>query len=188
MRTKKLCTRCGKREATPGYAMCLNCRHAARVWSQKFRREHPECNRLYRQSHPECDAWMHMLYRCLPLGNPKCKDWPSYGGRGIRVCQRWIKYENFLADMGKRPGPGYSLERRNNSKGYRPSNCYWATRSQQERNKRSRLVSALDFGSFVFRSVNPSPLLTAMAFRKLTSALKSKAGKLMLASRGKIIQ
>jgi hypothetical protein len=74
-----------------------------------------------------------MRYRCQ---NPKDRAYKWYGARGIKVCERWEKFENFLADMGKRP-PGLSLERVDNNKGYEPSNCIWATWTQQMRNRRS---------------------------------------------------
>jgi hypothetical protein len=81
---------------------------------------------------PEHYTWRTMHARCK---NPNAASYPHYGGRGISVCIRWGKFENFLADMGPRPGPGYSLERKNTQQGYRPSNCRWATRSEQQKNK-----------------------------------------------------
>lgn len=70
----------------------------------------------------------------------RCKD-PAktkhYTDRGITVCERWLKFENFLADMGECPGPIYTLERKENSKGYELSNCVWATRKAQARNRTS---------------------------------------------------
>lgn len=85
-------------------------------------------------STPEFKIWTAMLQRCL---NPKSDVYRRYGGRGITVCKRWFKFENFIKDMGWRPTPDLSLERRNNNSHYTPANCYWATREQQENNKRT---------------------------------------------------
>ena len=86
---------------------------------------------------PEYYAWKGMIRRCTDKNN---KFYKNYGGRGIVVCREWMDVERFMADMGKRPD-GCSLERVDNDKGYCPSNCRWATRKEQERNKRSnRLV------------------------------------------------
>jgi hypothetical protein len=73
--------------------------------------------------------------------NPRSKDYPNYGGRGIFVCDRWrASFDDFLRDMGRRP-KGTTLERRDNNKGYAAENCYWATRAEQDANKRtSRLI------------------------------------------------
>lgn len=86
---------------------------------------------------PEYRVWHAMLERCT---QPQAKDYKDYGARGIKVCRRWFKFENFIADMGRRPtGQRYTLERSNNSKGYSAANCYWATYTEQARNKRSTL-------------------------------------------------
>lgn len=78
-------------------------------------------------------AWINMFSRCYNENSPQFKYW---GGRGIIVCYRWRKFENFFADMGEAP-PGLSLDRYPNNDGnYEPTNCRWATSSQQRHNQR----------------------------------------------------
>ena len=81
---------------------------------------------------PEHYIWRAMLARC---NNPKAGNYKYYGGKGIKVCKRWLKYENFIVDMGERPSSGHSLDRKNTDADYKPSNCKWSTRSEQQKNK-----------------------------------------------------
>jgi hypothetical protein len=78
------------------------------------------------------NSWSGMLQRCL---NPNNTRFRYYGGRGITVCQRWLIFENFLADMGERPA-GLSIDRKDNDGNYELGNCRWATQSQQVANRR----------------------------------------------------
>ncbi len=79
---------------------------------------------------PTYASWSSMLTRCT---NPNRSNYAYYGGRGIKVCERWIKFENFLADMGVRP-QGHTLGRIDNNSDYCQENCQWETHKQQMRN------------------------------------------------------
>lgn len=78
------------------------------------------------------NTWRAMIRRC---NNPEDKDYPRYGGKGITVCDRWLDYTVFAEDMGE-PPDGHTLDRVDNSGGYCPENCRWATLRQQNRNSR----------------------------------------------------
>ncbi len=88
-----------------------------------------------RASSVEYSTWWLMLDRCT---NPDSKEYKNYGGRGITVSQPWLEsVNNFIADMGSRPEGRYTLERRDNDKGYSAENCFWATYKEQSRNRRN---------------------------------------------------
>ncbi len=93
---------------------------------------------------PEYKTWQSMLQRCC---TPTANNYARYGGRGIRVCERWLMFEHFFSDMGPRPSPRHSIDRKNNDLGYwcgkceecvglgRLENCRWATAIQQQNNR-----------------------------------------------------
>lgn len=93
----------------------------------------PEAKRLYW-------VWADMLSRCR---NKNHKSYLDYGGRGITVCERWRSFQDFRSDMGERPAGGM-IERIRNSEGYGPNNCRWATRQEQNSNRRSCIYVVTD--------------------------------------------
>lgn len=97
-----------------------------------------------RRSHGHCEggksptylSWQEMKRRCL---NPKVVRFSHYGGRGILVCNKWLQFEGFLADMGIRP-KGKTIERLNNNGNYEPGNCAWGTIAEQSKNRSSTVL------------------------------------------------
>lgn len=90
---------------------------------------------------PAYRAWQGMIQRCHNPDNP---GYANYGGRGIKVCDRWKVFPNFYADMGARPGEGYSLDRIDNDRGYEPGNCRWTIADVQMNNMRRNRIIAHD--------------------------------------------
>ena len=83
-------------------------------------------------------CWNNMKYRCR---NPNAANFKYYGGRGIKVCDRWVaSYEDFLSDMGRKPSAAHSIDRIDVNGNYEPTNCRWATSSEQKRNQRRWLA------------------------------------------------
>jgi hypothetical protein len=92
----------------------------------------------------EYNLWKQMIQRCC---NPKCKAFKNYGGRGIRVCERWrTSFDAFFQDMGSRPDGGLTLERVNNDGHYEPSNVKWASRKEQIANTRVTRERRVELG------------------------------------------
>lgn len=80
--------------------------------------------------HPDYGIWKAMRERC---NNPRNKRYANYGGRGIKICDRWDDFSLFVLDMGERPA-GYSIERQDVNGNYCPENCVWIPLGEQSRN------------------------------------------------------
>lgn len=104
------------------------------------RRTHGESGPVGRGT-VEYRIWSGMVSRCTNTAN---RSYPRYGGRGIGVALCWRQYENFLADLGRRPSPAHSLDREDWNKGYAPGNVRWATREEQSRNRQDRRPLTVD--------------------------------------------
>jgi uncharacterized protein (DUF433 family) len=90
---------------------------------------------------PEYRTWRNMLNRCT---NPNVGKYELYGGRGIKVCEKWKKFEAFYADMGDKPSPKHSIGRIDNNGNYEPSNCRWESIDEQANNKSTNVFIEFD--------------------------------------------
>ena len=89
------------------------------------------------RNHPYAYSYVNMTQRC---NNPKATQYKDYGGRGITICDRWDSeggFLRFLEDMGEKPDPSYTLDRKDTNGNYEPSNCKWSSRSEQQFNRRN---------------------------------------------------
>jgi len=136
-----LCS-CGKRKSVKAFRLITgHTRSCGCLRSDTF----SEVNSTHREGSAskrskEYITWVNMVQRC---SNPNTKHYRNYGERGITVCHRWSKFENFLEDMGRRP-VGCSLDRIDVNAGYSPSNCRWATADQQINNQRKTVYINFD--------------------------------------------
>lgn len=140
-RRRYLCRcECGKERDVDGSSLRIGASHSCGCLTAEAvivrRTTHGDTSRAGgKKLPPEYIAWTSMKNRCT---NENCAHYGDYGGRGIEVCGQWMQsYEAFLAHVGRRPGPDYSLDRYPDNDGnYEPGNVRWATRPQQRANRR----------------------------------------------------
>lgn len=97
--------------------------------------------------HPLYKTWEMMIQRCT---NPKYDQYNNYGGRGIKVCDSWREFPNFLKDVGEKPSEELTLDRKNNEGNYEPGNVRWATRKEQQLNGRLHIEKiTLQYGDLL---------------------------------------
>jgi hypothetical protein len=131
---KVTCDGCGREYLNNAFCS----RECAKVFTSKgmrlynsVREKKEACDR----DHPLYKTWQGMKNRCFSVSN---RDYGNYGGRGIMVCDRWkASFHAFVQDMGPKPTKKHTIERLNNDGNYEPSNCCWATKAEQNRNKRN---------------------------------------------------
>lgn len=121
---------CGKQSTTQG--KLLRNGHTKSCGCQRGNRTLKYGNK-HAKKIPEYGVWMNMRGRC---GNPKTAAYKWYGARGIKICERWGSFENFLADMGPRPSPKHKLDRIDVNGNYEPRNCKWTLGAENQQNRR----------------------------------------------------
>lgn len=129
-------------------------------------KKHGEGSRTQRT--PEYVVWKRMRQRC---NDPGTHQWANYGGRGIKIDPRWDDFATFLADVGRKPGRGYTIDRIDNDGDYAPGNVRWATAKEQSRNKRNT-IHVLHAGQMV--SLAGLAEQYALTYRQLYSRVKTR--------------
>lgn len=142
----KKCTECGAKgefykDVTHADGMtskCKSCVNAKRAQYRALNRARIASHAVkYRERTQERQCWNAMIRRCT---DPNNIGYANYGGRGISVCERWLKsFDAFLSDMGPRPSIKHTVDRINTDIGYEPANCRWLTQRDQCRNKRNNV-------------------------------------------------
>lgn len=120
----------------PGKTISCGCKRAVQV---KKPRKHGHGSRGFKSL--TYRSWQSMMNRCT---NPASDRYAAYGKSGIRVCKRWLTFENFLADMGERPSVQYTVDRVDGTKGYNPHNCRWATKKEQSVNRKTTVLLTIN--------------------------------------------
>lgn len=131
---------CGSETSVPGSKLRFGGKRACGLNGHRYGDE-TRIRKAYLVHKVEYRTWAAMLSRCR---NPRATGYSYYGGRGVKVCDEWLKFENFLSDMGPRPDGRFSIDRVDSDGDYTPKNCRWATLKQQGRNRRKKVFIEID--------------------------------------------
>lgn len=153
---------CGTRRQVAGYSLRAGLSKSCGCLQALLR---AEARPLTTEYAAEYSTWLQMRGRC---SNPKATHFARYGGRGIRVCERWAEFEAFLADMGPRPSASHSIDRIDNDGNYEPGNCRWATDCEQANNQsRNVRVTIEGVTKTVAEWAATSPVSAAAIYRRI---------------------
>lgn len=182
-----------KRKRKAVLLKCNNCGHEILAAEYSLRNERQTCvctkskkvteclikrNTTHNKSHTdEYKIYHGMKKRCY---NKKCKHFKSYGGRGIKICDKWLEsFENFLSDMGLRPSKLHSIERKNVNGDYSKENCLWATNKAQANNKRSNTIHEVDGEMLTSKQVSEKFKINYSTLRSKLNKNKMKIGDIL---------